>query len=209
MRTADLIMRWCDLYTRGLSPAVAGDRRDELASDLWEHAAAEPRATGAMLSRAIRGVPADLAWRYEQRRTARRMVPMRFRVLGGGVAALTAVAASALIGLGLFVLARHVAFSPQRFSESETWVLGLTFMAIAGSLLLLRVKTRSLGALALALGTALIPFAHRELSTFSVTARQLNQTAEWELALWCLVACVASMFIAAALLWLPARRERA
>ena len=32
MSATDLILRWCDLYTRGLSPAVAGDRRAELAA---------------------------------------------------------------------------------------------------------------------------------------------------------------------------------
>lgn len=207
MKVTDVILRWCEMYTRGLSPAVAGDRRDELASDLWEHAAHEPRAGVAMLSRAIRGVPADLAWRYEQQRASRRLMPIGAQVVTGGVAILTAGAASALIGLGIFVMLRHATFTPQRFTDNEAWALGLTAVAVAGALLLLRTKTRSLGAVALGMSAALIFFAHRELSIFSVTARELNQTAEWGTAVWCLVACLACMFVAAAILWLPSRRN--
>lgn len=203
-----MILRWCDLYTRGLSPAVAGDRRDELASDLWEHAAHEPRAGAAMISRALRGMPADLAWRHDQRRGARRELPIGTRILGGGLAAMVAAMASALIGLGVFVLVRHATFTPQRWSENEAWTLGLTLLAVAGALLVPRARTRSVGASALALSAALIHFAYLELSIFSVTANELRVLPEWGLAVWCLVGCAACIFLSAAIFWLPRLRER-
>ena len=35
---AHRVLNWCGWYTRDLSPDVAGERRDEIASDLHEHA---------------------------------------------------------------------------------------------------------------------------------------------------------------------------
>ncbi|MDQ2661856.1 MAG: hypothetical protein M3Y52_08280, partial [Actinomycetota bacterium] len=36
--SAGSVLRWCAVYTRGLEPAVAAARQDEIASDLHEHA---------------------------------------------------------------------------------------------------------------------------------------------------------------------------
>lgn len=61
---------WTAAYTAGLAPSVRNARRAEIASDVWEHSedmAADSetllgRAFG-VVSRMVRGVPADLLWR--------------------------------------------------------------------------------------------------------------------------------------------------
>ena len=213
MTAAELILWWCEVYTRGLSPAVAGDRRAELASDLWEHATAEPRAAGAMLSRAIRGVPADLAWRYEQRRSAQRLVPMETRIIGGGVAWLVGVAASTLIAFGLVAIGRTAVYVSQQYvrpwSETAIWVLALTALAIAGTLLLLRRRTRSLGAAALAASAPLVHFGLYDLYNKSATIGALSYSPGWSVAVVCVMAFLVLLFAAAAVLWLPSRKASA
>jgi len=64
---------WVRRYTSGLPEAVRYERRDEIASDLWEH---EHDLDGSsvgpeILARGLLGVPADLAWRLERSRLAR------------------------------------------------------------------------------------------------------------------------------------------
>jgi hypothetical protein len=213
MRTSDLILRWCELYTRGLSPAVAGDRRDELASDLWEHAAHEPRAARAMLSRAIRGVPADLAWRYEQRRSAQRLVPLETRVVAGSVAALVTLAASALIALGVIAIVRtglYVSLGYVRpWSETAIWVIGLTALAAVGCALLLRRRTRPLGAIVLAGSSPLVHVALYDLYSKSATIIALSNTSVWGTAIVCVMVSLVLLFVSAAVLWMPTRKAAA
>jgi hypothetical protein len=81
-RAARLVALWARLYTLGLPREVALRRRDELAADLHDQIAAE-RAAGVgerriargLASRALRGLPADLAWRgrHVAARTAYRL----------------------------------------------------------------------------------------------------------------------------------------
>jgi hypothetical protein len=69
-RVAALVLGWARLYTRGLRPEVAARRVEELSADLHDQVADE-RAAGVddgriarrLATRALRGVPADLAWR--------------------------------------------------------------------------------------------------------------------------------------------------
>ena len=210
MRTADLILRWCELYTRGLSPAVAGDRRDELASDLWEHAAHEPRPAAAMLSRAIRGVPADLAWRYEERRRVRGLLPRSQRIVSGGVTALVLAAASALIVFGVVVISRTSTMALRGeirpFSETAIWVIGLTALAVVGLLLLLRQRTRSLGAIVLAASSALVHFGLFDLINKSATIGAMIVYPQWSIAVALFIGALVLLFLSAALLWAPSRK---
>ncbi len=211
MNVMTLVLRWCDFYTRDLDPAIATGRRDELRSDLWEHARwSEGKSGGAILWRAIRGVPADLAWRHEQRVAAARLVPMGRRVLGAGVATLSVGAASLLIALGVVTLARRAwavgnSFVPA-WSTNAAWILALTVLATVGALLLIRRRTRSLGAGALALSTALIHFALYELSNKSDTLVALTQTPLWNVAIGCSALCLVCVFLSEALLSLPTRK---
>lgn len=65
-----LCRAWVRRYTRRLPGDLAGERRAEVESDLWEHAA-DARAHGvgslrhdlAVLRRVVGGMAADLAWR--------------------------------------------------------------------------------------------------------------------------------------------------
>lgn len=69
-RVAHVVSAWARLYTRGLPAVLAQRRRDELAADLHDQLAHE-RAAGtrerqialALASRALRSLPADVAWR--------------------------------------------------------------------------------------------------------------------------------------------------
>lgn len=211
MKTSELILQWCDLYTRGLNPVVAGDRRDELMSDLWEHAAAEPKASTAMLSRAIRGVPADLAWRYEQRRAQAQRAPRSTRVVGGSIRALVLLAASSLIVLGVVAIARTAAAVAgggiRPWSETAVWVIALTSLAVVGSVLTLKASTRAFGALALAASSALIHFALFDLITKSATLGVLSFRPGWSESIVLLIASYVVLFISAAILWLPQRSK--
>jgi hypothetical protein len=69
-RVAGIVVRWARLYTRGLRPDVAERRIEELRADLHDHVThdraagvADGRIALAILARALRGIPADLAWR--------------------------------------------------------------------------------------------------------------------------------------------------
>ncbi len=61
---------WSAIYTRGLPPEEAERRRDEIRSDLFEHAAcagATPAQQVHVLGRVLWGIPADLSWRRAAR----------------------------------------------------------------------------------------------------------------------------------------------
>lgn len=72
-RAATTIRAWVALYTRGLHADVADDRRAEIEADLWDEVdmASKVGETAGLgrrrISRLIRGMPADVAWRLEQR----------------------------------------------------------------------------------------------------------------------------------------------
>ena len=64
---------WGRAYTVGLQSQVGQVRRDELASDHFEHASADREAgrrssatAVSILARVVMGIPADLVWRIEQ-----------------------------------------------------------------------------------------------------------------------------------------------
>lgn len=62
----NMVRRWVALYTRGPPVDVRDRRLLELESDVWEqlHDADEPNASRAVFGRFLRGVPADVWWRY-------------------------------------------------------------------------------------------------------------------------------------------------
>ncbi len=69
---------WVRLYTRGMPRVIADARRAEFESDLWECLHDDGRGDGSaarsmeILGRLVRGVPSDLAWWFEEWRSARR-----------------------------------------------------------------------------------------------------------------------------------------
>jgi len=65
-----LAITWARLYTRGLPPDVAERRREELVSDLHEHASLQGRSPAQqreVVGRVLWGIPADLSWRRAAR----------------------------------------------------------------------------------------------------------------------------------------------
>jgi hypothetical protein len=76
-RMAELVARWVRFYTRDMATPIAERRVDEIDADLDEHIAHE-RAHGtsdlrialSILSRMVRGLAADVAWRGRQARAA-------------------------------------------------------------------------------------------------------------------------------------------
>ncbi len=75
-----LTRRWVALYTRTAPAEDASDRRAEMESDLFDQVSAciersvSPRqVSGQVLGRAVRGVPADVAWRLDVERAPGRL----------------------------------------------------------------------------------------------------------------------------------------
>lgn len=71
------VRRWVELYTRGLPAELRTARRDEIDDDLWsqrEEATATGRSTLSlgteMVLRLLLGMPADVSWRFANRRTS-------------------------------------------------------------------------------------------------------------------------------------------
>jgi hypothetical protein len=65
---------WVGCYTRGLPRESRADRRDEIASDVYEQVAAHGDHRGvrlAIVGRTLRGGPGDLMWRLEEGRAMR------------------------------------------------------------------------------------------------------------------------------------------
>lgn len=72
---------WVRLYTLGLHPEARGCRREEIASDLWEHRAdaAKSGATdyaAAVLWRIKAGIPHDVWWSFEARGAPQERFPI-------------------------------------------------------------------------------------------------------------------------------------
>jgi hypothetical protein len=69
-RAADLVTRWVRCYTRRLPAPLAERRIDEIRADLHDHIAHEQargtsdrRIALSIMSRMVRGLPADAGWR--------------------------------------------------------------------------------------------------------------------------------------------------
>lgn len=74
-RVAALVRRWARVYTHSLPAGVAARRVEEIDADVRAHIehgrstpAGERRIAASILSRLVRGVAADLAWRDDQRK---------------------------------------------------------------------------------------------------------------------------------------------
>ena len=72
---------WLRLYTRGVDPEAAFERRVDVELELWEHAmaadqhAGAARASASLVLRTLAGVPQDLGWRREVRAEPLARVP--------------------------------------------------------------------------------------------------------------------------------------
>ena len=68
-----VVRSWARLYTRGLAAKDRERRCLELESDMWEHLhdPDEPATGRAVFGRFLRGIPADVRWRYRTHLEAR------------------------------------------------------------------------------------------------------------------------------------------
>jgi len=218
------VSRWCSWYTRAVDVDVAAGRRDELASDLYEHAlwadetGTTPRAAArAILGRAIRGAPADLTWRFAQRRQVALADPIGFRRqrVDGAVASLVLLVASAVLGWGLFLLTRIIlstlAERIRPASATALIIASCTVLAVGALVLLFRRRTRVLGALLMVVSSvALVHFGFFQLYSLSVTVGALTVSMPgWVLASNSLMAGLGLFFTAAAIWWWPERQTAA
>ncbi len=137
---------WVGLYTLGLQRDTRGERRDEIASDLWEQAHDKPSRLTAMaiLLRCLLGIPADLSWRVEQARIGELPVRILSSVLSmiessvrwlnrRGLPGLTVIVAvlSIVLGIALVVTAGQ----NQNRTSGGAVAGGILFM-VAGSFML-------------------------------------------------------------------------
>jgi hypothetical protein len=155
-----VVAAWAGLYTRGLHPGARDERLAELASDLWEHRAAcgdGLRLQLAILSRCLRGMPADLAWRRACRNgrltaagAARGLGWVVFGLAAALLLAVTGAAAAPLVGLN-----EHPDWDPE---SAAFYARGcaVLFAMLAGGLAVVRWLPRLGAGLASlgALGTA-------------------------------------------------------
>jgi hypothetical protein len=104
------VRAWCRLYTSGLHPAARDRRRLELESDMWEHLhdPSESDVARALIGRFIRGIPADVRWRYrtllDSRGARQRSEEMQTSKPTNWWSPLTAVFAAVLLAIGLLTL---------------------------------------------------------------------------------------------------------
>ena len=102
-RAAGLVVRWVRCYTRRLPAAIADRRIEEITADLHDHIAYE-RADGVsdrrialrVLSRMVRGLAADAAWRGRIRPWRSDLMKSFAAVLAGALA-ITVVGVAAIV----------------------------------------------------------------------------------------------------------------
>ena len=127
-RMVRFVRAWTRFYTRGLSPETAAVRRDEIDSDLWEHARSGPSSL-QVLGRWLLGVPADLIWRAEQvgaggRQRSASGLTVRTSGLQKGMIGLTFAVGLFLVGMGVaFIVTGH--YNQESTSDTPAIALGV------------------------------------------------------------------------------------
>ncbi len=213
------VLRWCATYTRGLDPAIAAARQDEIASDLHEHASwaaaqgmSAQRLAWSVRSRAVLGAAADIAWRRQQARTAAPSVRLVLRA-NAAILAATIVTAAVVAGTGIFTIARVVRailIGDIGYVPSATYAIGaLTLIALAAGIQLFHPRRRAWGA-ALLIVPALLtfPLAGSALWYISASTVVAFHSAPW----WTITAFIAGISLtvlctAAAAYWFSAERR--
>ncbi|MGW9631085.1 hypothetical protein ACWGST_10305 [Agromyces sp. NPDC055520] len=220
-RSDRAVLAWGRWYTSDLPDEVAADRLAELESDVFEEraAAASDQAPGgargargvgrSIMLRAIRGVPADLAWRFARLRGAALTAPNGSFPLV--MPALAHLATALLLAWGVLVVVR-VGAGLADGSWSGAWdlvasgVVGLG-LALIGSALTLMPQARWLGALWLAAASyVLLRYGMYALIATSTTLTEFytSSLSQAMLINRVLTAAGVLFFVAMAAWWLPA-----
>jgi hypothetical protein len=206
------VLAWARWYTRDLPDAIGADRLAELESDLFEERAAADGAPGvgrSILGRAVRGIPADIAWRLAGLRQTSLGAPRgTFPLALPGFAHL---ATALLLAWGVLVVTRIAALLVSG-EWSGAWdlvaagVVGLA-MAFIGAALTMTSRLRWLGALWLAVASyLLIRFGMYGLIATSITLTEFHDSSIRSAILMnrSLTAGGVLFFVAMAVWWLPA-----
>jgi hypothetical protein len=134
---------WIALYTRNLPPEVARDRRDEVLADIRDHVewacshdVPAPRIGRALISRALRGAPADITWAASLASPGRALD----RALVGLVALLTLM----LIAVGVVAV---TSLPPESNAGGALAVVLGILLGVGALVLLARRRTRWLAGL--------------------------------------------------------------
>jgi hypothetical protein len=206
------VLAWGRWYTRDLPGAIGADRLAELESDLFEERAAAGGAHGvgrSILGRAIRGIPADVAWRFGRLRQASFGAPRGTFPLA--LPAFAHLATALLLAWGALVVVR-LAGSMLSGTWAGAWdlvaapVAGLA-MALVGAVLTMGLRLRWLGALWLAAASyVLIRFGMYALFATSITLGEFYDSSMGSAILVnrSLTAGGMLFFVAMAVWWLPA-----
>ena len=216
-----LVLGWVGVYTMNVSRRAAEQRQAELVSDVWEQvndAELMGLAAGPWLVwRAIRGVPADLAWRRsaqaegEGERAAVHLLWERIGLLG--VSLIEALLVGGLL-LGTIVHILHGGGAGSLGSSMLSVLAALTagvLFTVTGVALLLRIRTRPLAPLALGVATLILlmtalpalEWISTTVSAFYNTSPLLWTHPGWSEARAAAVALACVFHSAVALAWLP------
>jgi hypothetical protein len=208
------VLAWGRWYTSDLPDELAADRIAELESDVYEERAAADGAPGvgrSILARAVRGIPADLAWRFSGLRGAALGAPHGTFPLA--MPALAHLATALLLTWGVLIVVRVVEGILDG-SWSGAWdlvaagVVGLA-MALVGAAYTTVPKLRWLGALWLAAASyVLIRFGMYALIASSVTLNDLYASSIEMVILVnrTLAATGVLFFVSMAVWWLPSAK---
>jgi hypothetical protein len=211
---ATRVDRWCSFYTRGLPMDIASDRRDELHADVVDHinwgrteGASDRTISRAILWRALKGIPSDLSWRRAQLRLVE-ATGIGTRLFAGWLLLGTSVVGAGLVTLALTAIARDHQGRP----SPDTAILSTLVAALViscGVVLLLRVRTRWLGALWIAAGAPVVMTTGANLLIVSTTVlfHVAQSTPLWNAGELVSAACLVVFYAAAAVWWLPERSK--
>lgn len=178
------ILRWVTFYTRNLPAEVAGERRDEIASDLYEQsmdvglgAAARWRLALSLAWRAMRGAAADLLWRNDRIRSQEKRgrtvstdanPNARRRHSPGAVVIFALVTSWAVVGL---LCAVRILANPAARLAQETQLLLILAMAAMLTALLLMARAATRPAALIVIAAASVPLTWAVgVSLWSVSA---------------------------------------
>lgn len=163
-RTAELVVRWVRFYTRDLPIPIAQRRVGEIEADLHDHVAHE-RANGisdrrialGIVSRMIRGLAADVAWRGRHARAGAQPSTVEEAMKKSKTLYRSAVR----VALGV-ALVLSLPFVTMLITDDVVW--SLADFAAAGVLLAvigvaLELAVRKAGSLVAALGIAAVGVA--------------------------------------------------
>jgi len=213
------VLRWIDWYTRDLDAAVAASRRDEIASDLYEHAIDADRSSSTsfglaatILLRLALGAPADLSWRRERLRSGEGLPLSTIRLRSTSVAmTFMAIVLAGLLALsgGFTSLKTFVAVATGFAAVApagSVWIVALTGVSIAAFVLLWREHGRWLGAAFLAVAAAFLPsLLVAALWSVSATGNVLANTPGLAGYVFILSTGLTCFAIGAAIWWFPSQ----